>query len=540
MLCRRGLRKFRIFLCATVANFQIVNNVYAQSNPGLFFGEVPTAAQWNGYFSNKQDYVVQTVTSTACGADPTGTNDSTTAIQTCINNIPATGGDVFFPCGTYLISAISIGNGTNGAASTNNGIRLFGQGIGSIAQYGYSQTPCVTLKYNSVSGGGNMLSVNGVIQGWSVQNIAFNGSASSNAQAGNCMQVISGQFGEVRNISLQNCKVSIGLNAWSSIPAGATNADTIHNTFINTNINVPNTAGAIGISMTGGGTVANVDYNSFINTYTALPVSGVNNTTAWYFGFADSNNMYNTHVAGGTLSSNVLVFDYTVVTGFPTANQFYGIDPAGSSAPPTLYANIGSPSGIYDNHIWGLELANGATIPAIAGLCAEGPTFSQKCGTTSGQVTQQVQPAAGTYNWNWPTTAGAANQVLTSAGGGASAMTWTDIGSWGSISGTLTPACTGATFTTNSARSKTIGKTTFIDFDITASGTCTGNITFAIPNVSISNAILSGKEVAVSGVTITCVISSNASTGACSKYDGTVAGFATADRFVASGSYENQ
>ena len=46
-------------------------------------------------------------------------------------------------------------------------------------------------------------------------------------------------------------------------------------------------------------------------------------------------------------------------------------------------------------------------------------------GTTSGVVTVQPQAAAGTYNFNLPTTAGTAGQVLTSGGGGAAAMTWT-------------------------------------------------------------------------------------------------------------------
>jgi hypothetical protein len=45
-------------------------------------------------------------------------------------------------------------------------------------------------------------------------------------------------------------------------------------------------------------------------------------------------------------------------------------------------------------------------------------------GSTSGKITFNPQVAAGTYNWNWPITAGTSGQVLTSAGGGSSAMTW--------------------------------------------------------------------------------------------------------------------
>jgi hypothetical protein len=45
-------------------------------------------------------------------------------------------------------------------------------------------------------------------------------------------------------------------------------------------------------------------------------------------------------------------------------------------------------------------------------------------GSTSGTITIQTQAAAGTFNFNLPTTAGSSGQVLTSAGGGSSQMTW--------------------------------------------------------------------------------------------------------------------
>lgn len=48
-------------------------------------------------------------------------------------------------------------------------------------------------------------------------------------------------------------------------------------------------------------------------------------------------------------------------------------------------------------------------------------------GSSSGIITLQPQAAAGTYNWNWPITAGTSGYVLTSAGGGSSPMTWTNL-----------------------------------------------------------------------------------------------------------------
>jgi hypothetical protein len=40
----------------------------------------------------------------SCGADPSGVTDSTTAIQSAISALPATGGVVYLPAGTYLVS----------------------------------------------------------------------------------------------------------------------------------------------------------------------------------------------------------------------------------------------------------------------------------------------------------------------------------------------------------------------------------------------------------------------------------------------------
>lgn len=46
-------------------------------------------------------------------------------------------------------------------------------------------------------------------------------------------------------------------------------------------------------------------------------------------------------------------------------------------------------------------------------------------GSTSGAITIQPQAAAGTYNFNLPTTAGTSGQLLTSGAGGSSPMLWT-------------------------------------------------------------------------------------------------------------------
>jgi len=72
------------------------------------------------------------------------------------------------------------------------------------------------------------------------------------------------------------------------------------------------------------------------------------------------------------------------------------------------------------------------------GLASSGTGILAFKGTTSGVISMKGQNAAGTYNFNLPTTAGSAGQVLTSQGGGATAMTWTTIGT-----GTVSTGVTG-------------------------------------------------------------------------------------------------
>lgn len=74
-------------------------------------------------------------------------------------------------------------------------------------------------------------------------------------------------------------------------------------------------------------------------------------------------------------------------------------------------------------------------------------------GNTSGTISINPQAAAGTFNFNLPTTAGTSGYLLTSAGGGATAMTWTDPST---LSGVLT-----LTGTSGGAISPTAGNITF-------------------------------------------------------------------------------
>jgi len=89
-------------------------------------------------------------------------------------------------------------------------------------------------------------------------------------------------------------------------------------------------------------------------------------------------------------------------------------------------------------------------------------------GSTSGVISVKTQAVAGTYNYNLPITAGSSGQVLTSSGGGATAMTWTtpagygigNVGTIWIIKDVKTIGTNGGTFTSGSFLTRTLNTIT--------------------------------------------------------------------------------
>jgi len=148
--------------------------------------------------------------------------------------------------------------------------------------------------------------------------------------------------------------------------------------------------------------------------------------------FADSDRVQFTSPArsyiklpGGTAANPSLVFGNNLNTGLFGSNSNLATSIAGVQTGNFDANGFKSLAGI-------LEAGNAGTVAGKLKLN----------GNTSGTITMQTQAAAGTYNFNLPTTAGSSGSPLLSGGGGSSAMTYGsrsgNTTTFGTTSGTLT------------------------------------------------------------------------------------------------------
>lgn len=156
----------------------------------------------------------------------------------------------------------------------------------------------------------------------------------------------------------------------------------------------------------------------------------------------------------------------------------------GVGAPMTWTNPSGSPGGsntqvqFNNSSSFGGSAAFTWVSPTLTvGASGTGTGVLALAGTTSGVVSVQPQGAAGTWNFNLPTTAGSAGQVLTSQGGGASAMTWT------------TPVATAA------------GSNTQVQFNSTGAFGASANLTWVSPALTIGVAGSATGQLVLTGGT---------------------------------------
>lgn len=219
----------------------------------------------------------------------------------------------------------------------------------------------------------------------------------------------------------------IGINTFAIPTLTATNAQTITaaatvlitgQPVASTNVTIT-TPLALGISS---GTTLSFGVNStgqvFGNRFASNSTLSLGFPTTFYLG----NSAYNT---SGSFSTNgVGIRQDSVVYTSSTASGTLAIGAINSYAQGTFASGTAGTiiTAAYGNYFvapiagTNVTLSNAYAIGVLGSIAM--------LGSSSGLINIQTQAAAGTYNFNLPTTAGTTGQLLTSQGGSGTAMTW--------------------------------------------------------------------------------------------------------------------
>jgi hypothetical protein len=500
------------------------------------------------------------------GAAGNGTTDDTTAVQNAINAAQAVGGIVFFPAGSYKIttglsvtarvSILGVGYQASG------GTAYPGQQILATTGYLASVLVCSTTI--------NCLTTT-TDQAVRIEKIQITYPTSSDPSTGTTALTMNAAAGSTH--------ANIGSVIKDVLIAGVDNGVALNNlyNFVVDNIQIIN-QWQTGITVTSPNYNSQGDSTITNSTFWGNGVSGhsYHLTVQSGGGLRVVNNKFN---FGGTNTNCILInpnlavaqsMEPLVITGNSMEGCNVGVNFNNSNVANATISQVD----IAGNQIWAttstvfvntngtarwlgglnisgnvLQVVGGANKTAMRldnltqGIIS-GNTFSCSggCTTSTGIVlaanTDTVQVVNNEFFSGYSTqvnNSGSGNTVALPVNNGGTGDTGT---AWAAF--TPAPNCGTATFTTTSGRSKTLGKTTWVEMDMTftALGTCTNALTFNLPNTAQSAGSMAGRENAVSGKTIGCSFLAGATTGQCTPAD--AASFANGYRLLLSGVYENQ
>jgi Pectate lyase superfamily protein len=389
--------------------------------PSLQFTQTGTGAVQRTVDAKLKDSVWVSVTDFS-GVDPTGVADSTTGIQNAINAMPAGGGTLFFPPGTYKISStLTVGNGSTSGQSTQAGVYLVGSGS--------TQGSGTTFVWGGGATSASMLVFLGPMKGWGVSKILFNG----NSLAGGALKLVAASNGQFDHSAIVNCtNQNIILASLTASPTG--NANCQFNTFNDFQVFVTAVANTMAILLDGNG--VNSATNSSLNTFNNGSIVFPTSSTAMfgvYLRDTDGNLFNNLILFGGGSGTAAVTFDYggSSAGTWPANNTFVGFDPDGNTPSAVKYLNSGSPSSAArPNRFFGVIDGNSAPYPKLLNT-TYAPEFISPGISLTGQI---ATLAATNVNGSIPLYVAGMYRVsygiqVTTVGSGGTlqvAITWTD------------------------------------------------------------------------------------------------------------------
>lgn len=322
---------------------------------GLFAGGDPASASTGSSdaFVNVKDH----------GARGDGSADDFTAITDAINTADANGGGiVFFPPGTYRISAqLNLGDGSDSAVSTkHHRISLVGSGKGGSPSLNFVENIGATeiIYDGDADVSAAVLSLEGPLHSVSVENLVLN----ANLKAGFGIRInhvtdsyfcalmtrqatAAGWILTSRNGFPPGCVYGCGNNVlihcWSYDPGPSSHGIVFTSGVSNSK------------SLTGNPDAAN---NDVIGGCFFYP--GSSGTAGFYFAGADNNTVYGAQAipSGGSGGHSVYFEPWEGDTRFPLENAFYNIG---------MSQSIGGTSGSLGNTFTIFQNGDGASLPEL-------------------------------------------------------------------------------------------------------------------------------------------------------------------------------
>jgi hypothetical protein len=270
-------------------------------------------------------FAVVNVTCTGTASTNGTPSTDTLALQNALTTAGTTGDTVLVAPGVCNInSTLTIGSGSATVVSPLTGAILAGSGQPGRGGVNYPSHG-TTLEFY---GSGYAISILGPLQGWGLQNFQLL-CESPTAQSGG-VSVTSAQYGTNHDLSIINCAIGIISSTVSAKPPGIQNVDSLHNSWHNLFIEIPNnTTVEQGINFQpqqGGDT----DYNDFDNVVIDFGTPNTTQEYGIYDAGGDTNYFRNIHFVwqggGACATCNSIVFDYTSNTGRPDDETFVHVD----------------------------------------------------------------------------------------------------------------------------------------------------------------------------------------------------------------------